>query len=144
MPPLELALSRPPPSLSLQALPRTEYVTLMKEKRAFMELVKTLRLRANGNLHKTQVRYKRNYDRGVQPNSANLREGDQAFLRVEFTDTRRNQKLESLVQGPLEVVEMAGTTFRLRIGDETGRVSSDRVTPAPVRENYISPKDRPT
>jgi hypothetical protein len=102
-----------------------------------------LRLRANGNLHKAQVRYKRNYDRGVQPKNANLREGDQAYLRVEVTETGRNHKLESLVQGPYEVVENAGTTFRLRIGDETVRVSSDRVTPAPVRESPICPEDRP-
>ena len=52
--------------------------------------------------------------------------------------------MESLVQGTYEVVENAGTNFRLRIGDETVRVSSDRVTPAPVRETSISPEDRPT
>ena len=143
MPPFELALSRPPPSLSLQCLPRTEEATPMTEKRDFLERIKTLRLRANGNLHKAQARYKRNYDRGVQPKNANLREGDQAYLRVEVTDTGRNHKLESLVQGPYEVIENAGTTFRLRIGDETVRVSSDRVTPAPVRETSISPEDRP-
>jgi hypothetical protein len=104
MPPLELALSRPPPSLSLQAFPRTGEVTPMTEKRDFLERLKTLRLRANWNLHKAQVRYKRNYDRGVQPKNANLREVDQAYLRVEVTDTGRNQKLESLVQGHYELV----------------------------------------
>jgi hypothetical protein len=51
--------------------------------------------------------------------------------------------LESLVQGPYEVVENAGTTFRLRIGGETVRVSSDRFTPEPIRECSICPKDRP-
>jgi hypothetical protein len=70
----------------------------MKEKRDFLERVKTLRLRANGDLHTAQVRYKRNYDRGVQPKKANLREGDQGYLRVEVTETGRNHKLESLVQ----------------------------------------------
>jgi hypothetical protein len=115
----------------------------MTEKRDFLERVKTFRLRANGNLHKTQVRYKRNYDRGAQPKNANLREGDQAYLRVEVTETGRNHKLESLVQGHYEVVENAGTTFRLRIGDETVRVSSELVTPEPVRESSICPEDRP-
>jgi hypothetical protein len=79
------------------------------------------------------VRYKRNYDRGVTPKNADLKEGDQAYLRVEITDTGRNHKLESLVQGPYEVVENAGETLRLRIQDETVRVSSDRVTRAPSR-----------
>jgi hypothetical protein len=74
IPSFDLALSRPPPSLSLQTLPRTEEVTPMTEKRDFLERVKTLRLRANGNLQKAQVRYKRNYDRAVQPKNANLRE----------------------------------------------------------------------
>jgi ribosomal protein S8E len=87
----------------------------MTEKRDFLERVNTLRLRANGNLRKAQVRYKRNYERGVQPKNANLRERDQAYLRVEVTKTGRNHKLEYLVQGPYEVVENAGTTFRLRI-----------------------------
>jgi Chromo (CHRromatin Organisation MOdifier) domain len=70
-------------------------------------------------------------------------ERDQAYLRVEVTETGRNRKLESFVQGPYEVVENAGNTFRLRIGDETVRVSSDRVTPAPVRESPICPENRP-
>jgi hypothetical protein len=58
-----------------------------------MERVKTFRLRTNGNMHKAQVRYKQNYDRGVQPKNANQREGDQAYLRVEVTETRRKHKL---------------------------------------------------
>jgi hypothetical protein len=142
MPPFEIALSRPPPSLSLKALPRTEEVTPITEKMYLLERAKTLRLRANGNLHKAQVRYKRNYDRGVQPKNAKLRDGDQAYLRAGVTETGRNHKLQSLVQGPYEVVENTGTTFRLRIGDETVRVSSDRVTPVPVWESSIFPEDR--
>jgi hypothetical protein len=102
----------------------------MTEKRDFLERVKTLHLRGNGNLHKAQVRYKLNYYRGVQPKNANLREGDQAYLRGEVTETGRNHKLKSIVQEPYDVIENAGTTFRLRIGDKTVRVSSDRVTPA--------------
>jgi hypothetical protein len=39
----------------------------MTEKREFLERVKTLRLRDNGNLHKAQVRSKRNYDLGSNP-----------------------------------------------------------------------------
>jgi hypothetical protein len=76
MPPFELALLRPRPSLSLKALPRTEEVTPMMEKIDFLEQVKTLRLRANGNMHKAQVRYNRNYDCGVQPKNDKLRERD--------------------------------------------------------------------
>jgi Chromo (CHRromatin Organisation MOdifier) domain len=133
MPPFELALSRPPITLSLQATPRRDEIKPDTEKQTFLERLKTLRTRATENLHKAQARYKRNYDQGVTPKNANLREGDLAYLRVEITETGRNHKLESLVQGPYEVLENAGETFRLRIGGETVRVSSDRVTPAPIQ-----------
>lgn len=135
MPPFELALSRPPPTLSLQVSPRPEEVSPKTLKREFLERLKTLRLRAGVNLHKAQARYKRNYDRGVYPKNTGLTEGDEAYVRVEVTETGRNHKLESLVQGPYRVVENAGTTFRLQIGDEVVRVSSDRVTRAPSPVN---------
>jgi hypothetical protein len=141
MPPFELALSRPPRTLSLQASPRSQELTPETEKKDFLERLKTLRLSANQNLHKAQTRYKRNYDRGIHRKNVNLKEGDQAYLRVEVTDVGRNHKLESLVQGPYEVVENAGETFRLRIGEETIRVSSDRVTKAPVRDNNLDQED---
>jgi hypothetical protein len=75
--------------------------------------------------------------------NVNLKEGDKSYLRMEVTDIGRNHKLESLVQGPYEVIENAGETFRLRIGKETVRVSSDRVTRASVREKNIYPEDHP-
>ena len=135
MPPFELALTRPPPSLSLQSQPTLEERTPSTLKREFLERLKTLRFRAGMNLHHAQTRYKKNFDRGVVQKNANLEEGDDAYVRVEVTDVGRNHKLESLVQGPYRVVENAGNTFRLRIGEETVRVSSDRVTPAPSRVN---------
>jgi hypothetical protein len=134
MAPFELALTRPPRSLSLQQNPRADERTPNTLKREFLESLKTLRLRAGENLHQAQTRYKRSYDRGVIQKSGNLQEGDEAYLRVEVTDVGRNHKLESLVQGPYQVVENTGHTLRLRIGEETVLVSSDRVTPAPRRE----------
>jgi hypothetical protein len=41
-------------------------------------------------------------------------------------------------------MENAGTTFRLHIGAEDVRVSSDRVTPAPRRELSPPPEGNPT
>jgi hypothetical protein len=55
--------------------------------------------------------------------NANLQEGDEAYERVEVTDFDRNHKLESFVQGPYRVVENAGNTFRLKIGEETGAMA---------------------
>jgi hypothetical protein len=73
-----------------------------------------------------------------------VKEGEKVLLRVEVTEVGRNHKLESLVQGPYLVFENAGTTFRLRIGAEDVRVSSDRVTPAPRRELSPPPEGNPT
>jgi Chromo (CHRromatin Organisation MOdifier) domain len=69
--------------------------------------------------------------------------GDEAYLRVEITDLGRNHKQESLVQGPYRVVENAGTTLRLCIGEETVRVSSDRVMRAPTRPTPSIPTSTP-
>jgi hypothetical protein len=94
---------------------------------------------AGENLHKAQARYKKSYDRGVVRKNTDLSAGDEAYLRVEVTDVGRNHKLESLVQGPYRVVENAGTTIRLSIGDEFVRVSSDRVTRAPPSTETRTP-----
>jgi hypothetical protein len=115
MPLLELALTRPPLSLSIQAKPTLEERTPNTLKREFLERLKTLRLRAGVNLHQAQTRYKKNFDRGVSQKNANLREGDEAYIRVEVTDVGRNHKLESPVQGPYHVLENAGTTFGLHM-----------------------------
>jgi hypothetical protein len=66
---------------------------------------------------------------------------DEAYVRVEVTDVGRNHKLESLVQGPYRVVKNAGTTFRLKIGEETVNVSSDRVTRGPSRSDPPTDED---
>jgi Integrase core domain len=134
MPPFVLALARPPKSLSLQAQARPEERTPNTLKKEFLKILNTLRLRAGMNLHQAQARYKKNFDRGVSRKNANLQDGDEAYVRLEVTDVERNHKLESLVKGPYRVVENAGTTFRLKIGEETVRISSDRVTnPVPKR-----------
>jgi hypothetical protein len=62
MPPFELALSRPPTTISLQASPRPEEASPKTFKGEFLERLKSLRLRAGTNLHKAQACYKRNYE----------------------------------------------------------------------------------
>jgi hypothetical protein len=89
MPPFELSLSRHPCTLSIQALPRAQELTTETEENDFLERLKTLRLSANPNLNKAQTRYKRTYFRGTSRKNANLKEGDQAYSRVEVTDIGR-------------------------------------------------------
>jgi hypothetical protein len=85
----------------------------------------------------------KSYDRGVVRKNTELSVEDYAYLRVEITDVGENQKLESLVKGPYRDVENAVTTLRLCIGDETVRVSSDRVTRAPTRPTPSIPTSTP-
>jgi hypothetical protein len=144
MPPFELTLSLPPRTLSLQAGPRKEEGTPRTAKQKFIERFKTLRIRAAGNLHQAQERYKESFDKNVRPKNSEVKEGEDVFLRGEVTEVGRNHKLESMVQGPYRMLENAGATFRLRIGAEYVRVSSDRVTPAPRRELSPSPEGNPT
>ena len=142
MPPFELALTRCPPTTSLQDLPRDEEVDPGTEKQALLERLKTLRLRADGKLSTSQTRYKAAYDRGVSTRkNANLRDGDFAYVRVEVTEVGRSHKLDSLVHGPYRVVENAGHTFRLQIGSDVVRISSDRVTPAPAHSGVTPGRD---
>jgi hypothetical protein len=141
MPPFELALTRRPRSLSLQAQPRTEERTQNTLKKEFLKRLKTPRLRVGMNLHQAQSRYKTKFDRGVPYKNKKLQEGDEAYVRVEVTDVGRNHKLESIVQGPYRVVENAGNNFRLKIGEETARISSDLVTRAPSKNNPPADED---
>jgi Chromo (CHRromatin Organisation MOdifier) domain len=143
MPPFELALSRPPPTTSLQDLPREEKLDPTSQKRAFLERLKTLKLRADGKLSASQLRYKKDHDRGVsRQKNAHVREGDYVYVRVEVTEVGRSHKMDSLVHGPYRVVENAGHTFRLQMGLDVIRISSDRVTPAPP--NSIDNQPRST
>jgi hypothetical protein len=93
MPPFELALTRPPRLLSLQAQPRTEERTPNTLKKEFLEILETLRLRAGMNLHQAQTRFKKNFDSRISRKNENLQEGDEAYVRVEVTDVGRNHKL---------------------------------------------------
>ena len=131
MPPMELVVSRPPVTASLENKPREEEVAPRSAKREFLERLKTLRERAGGNLHRAQVRYKRGYDRSVKESNRGLREGDEAYVRAEAPQGEQHSKLDSLVQGPYQVESNDGRTMLLRIGGESVRVSSDRITRAP-------------
>jgi hypothetical protein len=63
MPPVELVVSWPPVTISLENKPRDEELAPRPAKREFLERLRTLRVRAGGNLHRAQVRYKRGYER---------------------------------------------------------------------------------
>jgi hypothetical protein len=118
IPPFELKLTRSSPIFSLHALPRADEVAPATLKREFLELLKTIRLRAVVNLHKVQARYKKSYVLGVVRKNTDLSVGDEAYLRIYNIDVGLNHKLESLVQGPDWVMENSRTTLRLILGSK--------------------------
>jgi hypothetical protein len=130
--PFELFLARPPPTTSLQAQPGEAEVNPAEHKQVFLERLKSLRKRADGRLSEAQGKYKRTYDRGF-PREKNKRipVGGWAYVWAEEPETARSHKLDSLVHGPYELVENDSHTFRLRMGSDVVRISSDRISPAP-------------
>jgi hypothetical protein len=62
-------------------------------KQEFLESLKTLRIRAEGNPHQVQARYKEIFDKKVRPKNSEVKERDDVFLRVEVTEVGRNHKL---------------------------------------------------
>jgi transposase InsO family protein len=56
MAPFELVLSRPPVSVSIESRPRDEELFASASKQEFLERLKTIRIRAQGNLHVSQTR----------------------------------------------------------------------------------------
>jgi hypothetical protein len=54
IPPIELVVSRPSVTISLEKKPRDEEVAPLPAKREVLERLRTLRERAGGNLHRAQ------------------------------------------------------------------------------------------
>jgi hypothetical protein len=66
------------------------------------------------------------------------------YLRREVHEVGINPKLDAQVDGPYQILQIDGSTFLLRVGDDDIRVSSDGVTPAPtpnVGNSRIDTKD---
>jgi hypothetical protein len=139
---LELVLSRPPVTISLESKPRDEDLAPMTAKQEFLQRLKTLRELAGGNLHRAQVRYKRGYDDSVRETNRTVVAGDDVYVRAESPVGDQHSKLDSPVQGPYRVESNDGRTMLLRLGDESVRVSSDRITRAP-RSGHQTPPTEP-
>jgi hypothetical protein len=84
------------PTSSLQAQHQREELTPKTDKQEFIVRGNALNLRASGNLHKDQARYKRNLT-SISGEKEDLKEGDEAYAKVERIETGRNHKLESLI-----------------------------------------------
>jgi hypothetical protein len=79
----------------------------------------------------------------VRENRKMLKAGDWIYLRKEVHDANVNPKLDAPADGPFEVLKMDGHTLVIRQGEETVRVSSDRVTAVPTLADAHSTSTAP-
>ena len=149
-PPFELVLSRTPTSLVI-GNPATialneDPVKTVKE--LFAVRLRKMMDRADKNLRKAQLRYKRNFDARVRPDPHDYSAGDQVFLRAapslqsqrpadnaahENERGDRSHKLKPKVTGPFAVVRGTSHTVTIVRDDNTEEVvSKDRVVLAPA------------
>jgi hypothetical protein len=118
MPHMDLVVSRPPVTISVENKPRDEEVAPRPAKREFLKRLRTLRERAGRNLHRAQVRYKRGYYQTVREANRGIIEGINVYVRAETPQGEQHSKLDSLVQGSYRVEFNDGRTMLLRVGDD--------------------------
>ncbi len=127
---MELLVSRPSVSLSLENIP-SEEADGKANRLNFLRRLRDLMGTAKSQLAKAQQRYKEGFDKRVRPRGQDMNKGAEVFLRVEVHKTGRNPKLEDQADGPFRVEQNDGHTVLLRNGHELFRVSADRITRAP-------------
>jgi hypothetical protein len=83
-------------------------------------------------LHRHRPGTRRYFNRSVREKNTTLKAGDWVYLRKEVHDASVNPKLDSPADGPFKLLKMDDHTLVIRQGEEDVRVSSDRVTAAPI------------
>jgi transposase InsO family protein len=129
--PFELVLSRPPTPLSVETPRSLSQETPATAKLRFLQQLKELIPLARRRAAEAQGRYKDGFDDRVREKNKGLAPGSWVFLRREVHADGVSPKLDDQVDGPYRILDTDGQVFRLRIGDDDVRVSSDRITPAP-------------
>jgi hypothetical protein len=137
--PFELSLARYSPTAVLahrsdygvprEGLPKAIY------RQRFLAACEELGKAVKEKLSVAQERYKRAYDAHVRVRNQNIEIGDWVFLRTFITEPGRSPKLEFPAVGPYLVLARDDKTFVIRAGTGNRRVSSDRVTKAPVSQD---------
>lgn len=139
--PFQLILSRPPPSLSMDARPPLLAAESAKDnwlrwKRRLGILMET----ATPSLAKAQARYKANFDQHVRPTARPIGVGDWVYVRSDYEGEQgKRHKLAPVAHGPYVVNKVDDSTVVVLINDCLERVSRDRVALAPVPPSPSQP-----
>jgi Chromo (CHRromatin Organisation MOdifier) domain len=138
--PLELIISRPTPSLSVETPEKGTTDTAETARMRFLDRLKEFRPLAKKKLAEAQARYKATFYRSVRENNKELQAVSWVYVRKEVHGTGTNPKLDAQVHGPYLVLETDGRTFQIQQGEQKVRISSDRFTPAPDLLGEVRPK----
>ena len=129
--PFELVLSRPPPEFSLRRadgeIPPTDRGNQRAE---FLKTLDSTIQKAYESLHRTQARYKRDFDKRIRRINSRLRPGEYVYLNL--TDGgKTSNKLASRAVGPYRVLANDRRTITIDRDGATERVSAYRCVYAP-------------
>ena len=141
--PFELVLAKSPSPLNLSASETIPHGTTRLEKDRFRERLKALMASATKQMSTAQARYKRNFDRRVNPLAEEIKVNDLVFVKRETPTEaedheKRNRliaagdhKLRSKTVGPYPVTKVTSHNVRIIRDGMEQTISKDRVVKCP-------------
>lgn len=142
--PFELVLSRPPTHLALEKIPEQGPETTAKDTYGiWLSRLRSLMSTARKEMHASQARYKRDFDKKVRLPRERITKGVRVFVRKDHNPANEpSHKLAPIATGPYQVTEADDKTCVIKKdGDLTERVTLDRVVLAPdIGRNIIEPE----
>ena len=139
--PFNLVLSNPPASFLMhQSVTDSDATKTKRQAREdFVSRLENAVATARVRLRKTQLRYKRDFDRRVRIANQHIRPGQYVYLDPR-DGTKTDGKLGIVAEGPYKVLLNDRRTFVIQRGEVVERVNSDRITYSPPPPNVPSPK----
>ena len=127
--PFNLVLSNPPASFLMhQSVTDSDATKTKRQAREdFVSRLENAVATARVRLRKTQLRYKRDFDRRVRIANQHIRPGQYVYLDPR-DGTKTDGKLGIVAEGPYKVLLNDRRTFVIQRGEVVERVNSDRIT----------------
>ena len=137
--PFNLVLSRPPPLFHLDhSADSTSAPSKSQREDHLRKLHRTIKS-ALTSLHKTQARYKKDFDKRVRSTTKNIRAGQ--YIYLDPTDgTTKGSKLGNHALGPFRVIKNDKRTLMIERDGNIERVSANRVRYVPPPDNAPPPE----
>ena len=139
--PFNLVLSNPPASFLMhRSLTDADVITDKTKDRAdFVARLEEAVASARERLRKTQMRYKKDFDKRIRIANRHIQPGQYVYLDPR-DGSKADGKLGAVAEGPYRVLLNDKRTFVIQRGEVVERVNSDRVTYSPPPPNVPPPK----